>query len=378
MSQLKRAHKRNHFYYDRNSDENKNHFHLFMDKFVQTRYDRDEALRLGQPSDFFYRQVPIVKVQSFLRLVEIQTKVASIIPFTLGTLYAYYRFGHFHPLPFALMLISLLSFDMATTAINNYMDFKKAIKTSGYGYESHNAIVSYSLSERSVVYTIFALLTVASAAGIALVLNSDILVLVLGGLSFLVGILYSYGPVPISRMPLGELFSGGFMGFLLLFIAIFIQTGNGELVLLDLSAWRDGVVGLRLNLLEIAAVCFVSAPTVAGIANIMLANNICDMEDDLENRRYTLPQYIGKRNSLLLFRALYYLSYVDVIALALLGVPLYLLVLIAATLIPLQRNLRAFDRQQVKAVTFSLSVKTFLTLSAARLVVLILAILLKG
>ena len=316
-----------------------------------------------------------VKLQSFLKLVEIQTKVASVIPFAFGTLYAYYRFGEFRPLPFALMLLSLLAFDMATTAINNYMDYKKAVKTNGYGYESHNAIVSHKLSERSVVTVIAALLAVAAASGIVLVLNSDILVLALGGLSFLVGILYSYGPLPISRMPLGELFSGVFMGFLLLFITIFIQTNDGQLAAVDLSSLGKGLVTLRLNLVEILAVCLVSAPMVAGIANIMLANNICDMEDDLENRRYTLPQYIGKRNSLLLFRIIYYVSYVDVIALALLGVPIYLLLLIAATIIPLNRNLRAFDRQQLKAVTFGLSVKTFLILSASRLLVLALAIL---
>jgi 1,4-dihydroxy-2-naphthoate polyprenyltransferase len=331
-----------------------------------------------QPFDSFAQAGALMNVKIFLKLVEIQTKVASVIPFIFGTLYAYYRFREFHLLPFLLMLLSLLAFDMATTAINNYMDYKKAVKTSGYGYESHNPIVHYRLSERSVIAAIVGLLLVASCTGVVLVLNSDILVLALGGLSFLVGILYSFGPVPISRMPLGELFSGGFMGFLLLFITIFIQAGSGQLVALDLSALWDGIVSLRINLIEIIAICFVSAPMVAGIANIMLANNICDMDDDLENRRYTLPQYIGKRNSLLLFRWLYYVSYVDMIALALLGVPPYLLLIIAITLVPLNRNLRAFDRQQIKAVTFSLSVKTFLILSAARLVVLVLAILILG
>lgn len=333
-------------------------------------------LALGQASTLFKQVIPL-NIRSFLKLVEIQTKAASIIPFTIGTLYALYRFGRFEPLPFLLMLISLLSFDMATTAINNYMDYKKAVKTSGYGYESHNAIVSYRLSERTVATVILSLLGVAAATGIFLVLNSDILVFFLGGLSFLVGILYSYGPVPISRMPLGELFSGLFMGFVLLFITVFIQTDAGQLAQLDLSALRDGIVSLRLNLAEILAVFAVAIPMIAGIANIMLANNICDMEDDLENRRYTLPQYIGKKNALLLFRAIYYASYADVIALYLLGVPPLLLLIIVATLVPLNRNLRAFDQKQIKAVTFSLSVKTFLLLSAARIVVLALAVLLK-
>ena len=62
---------------------------------------------------------------SFLKLVEIQTKVASMIPFILGTVYSLYRFGKFNGMNFLLMFISLLTVDMATTAVNNYMDYKK-------------------------------------------------------------------------------------------------------------------------------------------------------------------------------------------------------------------------------------------------------------
>ena len=36
-----------------------------------------------------------MNVRSFLKLVEIRTKVASVIPFVIGTLYALYRFGAF-------------------------------------------------------------------------------------------------------------------------------------------------------------------------------------------------------------------------------------------------------------------------------------------
>lgn len=149
-----------------------------------------------------------MRVSSFLKLVEIQTKVASVIPFALGTAYAVYRFNQFNVKNFFLMFISLISFDMVTTAINNYLDYKKANKTYGYGYESHNAIVRDKLKESDVVMTIFALLLTATAAGFMLYLNTNIVVLLLGMVSFLVGILYTFGPVPISRMPLGEIFSG--------------------------------------------------------------------------------------------------------------------------------------------------------------------------
>lgn len=111
-----------------------------------------------------------MSARSFLKLVEIQTKVASMIPFILGSAFAFYRYKQFNIGNFVLMLISLLSFDMATTAINNYIDYKKAKKTYGYGYEQHNAIVRDNLKESTVVAVIAALLAIAVTFGILLYL----------------------------------------------------------------------------------------------------------------------------------------------------------------------------------------------------------------
>jgi 1,4-dihydroxy-2-naphthoate octaprenyltransferase len=48
-------------------------------------------------------------------------------------------------------------------------------------------------------------------------------------------------------------------------------------------------------------------------ANIMLANNICDVGHDARVNRYTLPIYLRKY-ALHLFAFLYYAAYVSVIA----------------------------------------------------------------
>lgn len=313
-----------------------------------------------------------VKVGQFLRLVEIQTKVASMIPFFIGTLYALYRFHEFRLVPFLLMFASLLSFDMATTAINNYIDYKKAIKTHGYGYEVHNAIVSYGLKESRVVGVIVTLLVTAISSGVALVLQTDILILGLGGLSFLVGFLYSLGPIAISRMPLGELFSGLFMGFVIIFISTYIHVDKEQLVSLAID-FR--MAHLDINLIEVLLVFAISIPAVLSIANIMLANNICDIEDDLANKRYTLPVYIGKPSALLLFQWLYVAAYLDVIVLFAIGVHPVLLLLIVATFIPVRRNMKKFVTKQTKEHTFVLAVKNFILMNAARILVLGLAIL---
>ncbi|OME09123.1 1,4-dihydroxy-2-naphthoate polyprenyltransferase [Paenibacillus odorifer] len=315
-----------------------------------------------------------MNIKSFLRFVELPTKVASIIPFLMGTLYALYRFEDFYVLRFGLMFVSLLSFDMATTAINNYYDFKKASKTHGYGYETHNPIVHFKLKERTVVATIVILLALAAGGGIALVTQTGLLVFLLGGLSFLIGILYSFGPIPISRMPLGELFSGLFMGFVIIFISAYIHTDEHVVLLLLQNGW----VSLNINIVEVLYLFWFSVPAILGIAGIMLANNICDIDEDVENRRYTLPVYIGRRKALMLFKYLYYVSYLDLVVLLILGINPILVLLILLTLIPLRRNIALFTEKQEKASTFILAVKNFVLMNLARIVVLGAAVLLNA
>jgi len=303
-----------------------------------------------------------MKVKSFLKLVEIQTKVASVLPFLLGTVYVLYRFNTFNTVNFFIMFVSLLSFDMATTAINNYIDFKKAVKTEGYNYESHNAIVRDKLRESTVIATIVVLLAVAVSAGIVLYLNTNIVVLLIGIVSFGVGILYTFGPLPISRMPLGEVFSGFFMGFVIPFLSVYIHIFDREIVRLGYEAQ---ILSININAEEILYIFLVSFPAVSGIANIMLANNICDIEDDIENKRYTLPIYIGREKALTLFKALYYLIYLDIFLIVILRIlPLASLVLLL-TFIPVNKNIKGFFVKQTKKDTFVLAVRNFVLVSSA-------------
>lgn len=308
-------------------------------------------------------------ITKFLKLVEIQTKAASMIPFLLGTVYALFRFHEFHAGHFALMLISLLSFDMATTAINNYYDYKKATKKHGYGYEHHNAIVKYHMNPAAVLGIIITLLLIAILAGILLFLQTGLLILLLGGLSFAVGILYSFGPIPISRMPLGEIFSGLFMGFVIIFISTYIHVGE-KLAALTLNG---ETIVLQVQFVEVLLVFLISIPAILGIANIMLANNICDMEDDIENKRYTLPVYIGKAPALMLFKIMYYAAYADLIVLGMMRVNPLILVLVLVTVIPVGRNIKRFAAQPTKQHTFGLAVQNFMLTNVARIAALSIA-----
>ncbi|TGG87955.1 1,4-dihydroxy-2-naphthoate polyprenyltransferase [Geotoga petraea] len=314
-----------------------------------------------------------MNVKSFFKFVEIQTKLASVLPFLLGIVFAIYRYDNFNIFNVVLMFISLVFFDMTTTAINNYIDFKKANKKEGYNFEKHNAMVKYNLSPNQAKITIFTMLTIAVITGLILFSLTDWFVLLIGVISFITGILYSYGPIPISRMPLGEIFSGFFMGFVIFFLTVYINIFNTEIISISNEGFN---IYLFLNLKEFLVLFFVSFPLVITIANIMLANNTSDLEDDIVNNRYTLPYYLGRENALKLFKWSYYIGFIDIIILTILGILPWISLLILLVIIPVQKNIKKFEKIQTKKDTFVVSVQNHFMISFSFIATLLVQILL--
>lgn len=316
-----------------------------------------------------------MNLKSFFKLVEIQTKVASVIPFLIGTTFVLYKYDDFNLKNMVLFFLSMIIFDMTTTAINNYMDFKKALKKEGYGYEEHNAIVKDGLKIGTVKWTIILMLIMASALGLLLVFNTNLVVLAVGVICFFIGITYSYGPIPISRTPFGEIFSGFTMGFFITFLSVYIHIFKENPIFTKLS---EGTLFIELNLEVLLSILIVSIPLIAGIANIMLANNICDIEDDIVNKRYTLPIFIGKEMALKVFKWTYYIGFLSIVfAVSLKVLPITcLLVLIA--LKKVLENIKVFERVQSKRDTFKLSVQNFLIMNVFYIFTLVIGIILNS
>ena len=132
--------------------------------------------------------------------------------------------------------------------------------------------------ERRTAGAITIVLLAASAAfGVWLVILTDIVVLLLGGLCFLFGIGYSFGPAPVSHGPYGEFISGFFYGIVIPAIIMYINV-PGELLRFSVSPqYLSGTVYIApaIRLLLVSAVPCLTA-------NIMLANNICDKKSDVE------------------------------------------------------------------------------------------------
>ena len=314
-------------------------------------------------------------LKNFFKYVEIQTKTASVTPLLIGTLFAIYRYNSFLLSNFLLMFASLLCFDMATTAINNYIDYKKSnvIGTEHEAKASNVSVIENGISQKTARIIIGVLLTLAIAFGIKLTMNTNMIVLLVGMVSFIIGILYTFGPIPISRMPLGEIFSGFFMGFIILFLAVYINAFDKNIASI---AFSGNILTLNINLLEVLVIFLLSVPSIACIANIMLANNICDIEEDIINNRFTLVYYLGRKNSLFIYKILYYISFIDIIILVAAGVLPYIMLLSLLTFVIVNKRIKLFYESQVKSKTFVLAIKIFLTICGSQILLMGVSILL--
>jgi len=307
---------------------------------------------------------------NFLKLVEIQTKLASMIPFILGTLFSIYRYKNFKPINFVIMFISLLAFDMATTAINNYYDFKKATDSHKSDYKKKSNIIGSANLKLSQVKGIIGLLIIIAVIfGVILTVKTNIVVLLIGILSFTVGVLYTFGPIPLSRMPLGEIFSGFFMGFVIIFLSIYIHIFDENIVRLMLE---NSMLSLQVNIKEVLYILIISIPAIGGISNIMLANNICDLEEDIINKRFTLPYYIGKKAAVHLYKAVYYVGFLAIIAMVVLKIAPIINLLVLLTFLPVNKNIDKFYEKQIKSETFILAVKNFAMMNVPQIILMII------
>jgi 1,4-dihydroxy-2-naphthoate octaprenyltransferase len=282
----------------------------------------------------------------FFNLVEIRTKLASLLPFLLGLAFVYSRYQVINWSLTGVFFASMLAFDMATTALNNFIDTRDNGQPLPF-------------ARQTALVILVALFGLATALGLVLAFSTDLTILLAGAACFAVGIFYTFGPAPISRMPLGEMFSGLFMGFFIPFLVAQINAPSGSLVFIRLD-WQ--MFTLALHWPELVKLLLVTVTPVATIANIMLANNTCDLEHDRAVSRLTLPHYIGVPAALNVFAGLYYASFLSWVALAALGLvtPWLLAALLVA--IPVEMNIRKFRLIQTKQATFVVSMQNFLLL----------------
>ena len=313
--------------------------------------------------------------RTFLELVEIRTKLASLFPSIMGVLFAMTYFGEVQWLNTFIFFIGMTIFDMVTTMINNYMDYKKA-KSKTYQM-TENIIGQSGIPLKLVRHLIFIMLLMTMDIGIYLTSQNGWVFMLIGGICCLVGVFYTWGPIPLSRMPLGEIFSGLSMGLGIFILTILTNVTHYPPIYLQLN-FSSGLFQLEGNIYSLAAIILASLPLISSISNIMLANNLRDLTMDIENHRYTLIYYIGRPTGVILFKFLALLGYGTIIIGLLAGIYHWPILVTLASFPIVLKNTRAFEQTLPHPKCFQYAIKNLVTFNTLYALGLALSLLVTG
>ena len=188
----------------------------------------------------------------------------------------------------------------SVNTLNDYVDFIKGNDSEKDYVEESDAVLIYnSVPPKQVLILGIIYLVLGAMLGIVACRESGFLPLVIGSIGGLIVLLYSGGPYPISYLPIGELVSGFVMGIL---------------IPLGVAAVTDGRLHKEIFLYAL--------PLMIGIGLIMMTNNGCDIEKDLEAKRWTLAVLLGRKNIKNLYHILIviWLLMISFLAIWLLGI----------------------------------------------------------
>jgi 1,4-dihydroxy-2-naphthoate octaprenyltransferase len=85
---------------------------------------------------------------------------------------------------------------------------------------------------------------------------------------------------------------------------------------------------------------------------------------------------LGRENALKLFKWSYYIGFIDIIILTILGILPWISLLILLVIIPVQKNIKKFEKIQTKKDTFVVSVQNHFMISFSFIATLLVQILL--
>lgn len=238
-------------------------------------------------------------------------------------------------------VIALSLFHIATNIFNHYMDYKNA--TDGHGYKEQTNIIGREQLSLKMVWNYFLFFLILSALlGLYLTYENGWRLLVFGVIGFCVGIFYSAGPKPINSMPIAESFSSLTMGFLIPLVTVYLNQPDVPIF--------SKVYG------QLFIVCL---PLVICMFCCLLANNTCDLEEDVLNHRKTLVYYIGKPRAVSLLKYSYLFVFAWIIVLVLMKSLSAWILLILLLLPKGWKNLQKYFAVQDKQKTFPIVLKNF-------------------
>lgn len=245
----------------------------------------------------------------------------------------------------------MVIFNMAVDILDNYNDYHHATEIHDYR-EKTNIIGRENLELKLVFRMLIAMIIVSAVIGIALSFIVGWPFLVMGLFCYGVGIFYSSGPRPLSSLPLGEVFSGLTMGFMITMLCVYLNT-------FEVFQW---------NFTNLGAILLISLPNTLWIANLMLANNICDLEEDEKNNRFTLVHYLGRQRALQLFVELNIAAFLAILLSVIVGIAPWSMLGTFFVAPFIYKQVQLFRNKQVKRETFICAVRILAVGAAAQVI----------
>jgi len=217
-----------------------------------------------------------LKIKKLIRLMDLKTLVAGTLPVIYGSVFSAYAFGKFNYIFFILLFIAMILVQSSANMINDYFDYK--FGTDYQGRDNRNLLTSGEVTKKQVWTVVSIYYFIALVIGIIIGYYTSYYILLIALAGAFISFIYSFGPLPISRTPIGEFVSGSTMGIGITTTVIYIQSGIINYVTL-----------------------LTAIPTAIFIGTILLSNNICDREEDIRSGRKTLTILIGVRRSEILW-----------------------------------------------------------------------------
>lgn len=232
----------------------------------------------NQQSALYGKLTPLMALQ----LAAPHTWPAAILPCLVAVACAMAAGGTVSFSMAVVLLVICVLMQAAVNTFNDYFDFVKGTDSADDNVEASDAVLVYNnVNPKHVLALAVAFLAVAFALGIYPIVVAGPTPLVIAAIAALVVVLYSGGKTPISYFPIGEVVSGGVMGGLIPLACYQVLTGHLQFLML---LW--------------------ALPCIINVGLIMMTNNCCDIEKDIQAGRKTLPVMLGRPRTVALYHGL--------------------------------------------------------------------------
>lgn len=288
---------------------------------------------------------------TFYALTEIYQVPLNIIWFVFSFGIAYKLFHIVNFFNVALCCVDVMLFDLAVNVADNYFDYIHA--NDPHFKQVTNPVGRLHLPLNQVKRLVVIMYVISAIPGLILVYRTGWQVLILGAIGYLIGIFYTAGKYPLNATPICEAIVSFFIAFFIIFVGVYVTIFNI----------------IPLTWVIVGRIFLLCLPLMLVFYAIQLANNTCDLKEDLINGRHTLASFIGRRNSLKLIKILVISGFLMPAILAIFKQVPWIVGLTSLLLVLFWKQLQKFFQHPDKNTTYLLLFKEIAQFLIAYIVV---------